>query len=122
MEIADSPNWGLLFCLGCWSEMGGNEYALNGLRFFGERQKLFYVHFRDVQGTAARFNECFIGDGQVDITAAMRTLKAVGFTGCLIDDHVPHMAGDGEGGRGTRGRLFSTGYLQGLLRAVNDLT
>jgi mannonate dehydratase len=122
MEIADSPNWGLLFCMGCWSEMGGDEYVQKGLRFFGERDKLFYIHFRDVQGIGDTFNECFIGDGQVNLTAALRTLKEVNFTGCLIDDHVPHMEGDGERGWGTRGRLFSTGYLQGLLRAVDDLT
>lgn len=122
MEIANSPNWGLLFCMGCWSEMGGNEYVLNGLRFFGERNKLFYIHFRDVQGIGDVFNECFIGDGQLDLTAAMRLLKEVNFTGCLIDDHVPHMEGDGDRGWGTRGRLFATGYLQGMLRAVNDLT
>jgi mannonate dehydratase len=122
MEIADSPNWGLLFCMGCWSEMGGNQYVLDALRFFGERNKLFYIHFRDVQGIGNVFNECFIGDGQVDITGALRVLKEVNFTGALIDDHVPHMEGDGERGWGTRGRLFSTGYIQGLLRAFNDLT
>jgi mannonate dehydratase len=118
MELADSPSWGLLFCMGCWSEMGGNDYVLDALRFFGERGKLFYVHFRDVQGVGERFNECFIGDGQVDLVAALRTLQEVGFDGFLIDDHVPHMAGDGETGWGTRGRLYSTGYLMGLLRAV----
>ncbi|HEX2034324.1 MAG TPA: mannonate dehydratase [Chloroflexota bacterium] len=121
MEIADSPNWGLLFCMGCWSEMGGNDYVLNGLRYFGERGKLFYIHFRDVRGTGDRFHEVFIGDGQVDLVAALKVLKEVNFTGFLIDDHTPHMEGDGERGWGTRGRLFQTGYIQGLLRAVNDL-
>jgi len=81
MEIANSPNWGLLFCMGCWSEMGGNDYVVHALRYFGERDKLFYIHFRDVKGTGDYFEECFIGDGQVDLTAAVRTLKEVGFTG-----------------------------------------
>jgi mannonate dehydratase len=120
MEIVESPNWGLLFCMGCWSEMGGNDYVLDALRYFGQRGKLFYLHFRDVQGTGDRFNECFIGDGNVDLTAALRTLKEVGFTGCLIDDHVPHLVGDT--GWAPRGRLYSTGYIMGLLRAVTDLT
>jgi mannonate dehydratase len=121
MEIADSPNWGLLFCMGCWSEMGGNDYVLNGLRYFGEQGKLFYIHFRDVRGTGDRFHEVFIGDGQVDLVAALKVLKEVNFTGFLIDDHTPHMEGDGERGWGARGRLYQTGYIQGLLRAVNDL-
>ena len=125
MELADSPNWGLLFCMGCWSEMGGNDYVLNGLRFFGERDKLFYIHFRDVKGTIQdpgnRFVEVFIGDGQVDLVAALTVLKETNFTGFLIDDHTPHMEGDGRGW-GTRGRLYQTGYIQGLLRAFNDLS
>jgi mannonate dehydratase len=122
MEIADSPNWSLLFCMGCWSEMGGNDYVLNGLRYFGERGKLAYIHFRDVRGTGAQFHEVFIGDGQVDLVAALRVLKEVGYTGFLIDDHTPHMEGDGARGWGARGRLYQTGYIQGLLRAVDDLT
>ena len=120
MEIADSPNWGLLFCMGCWSEMGGNDYVMKGLRFFGERNKIFYVHFRDVLGTADNFHEVLIGDGQVEITQAMRLLKEVGFTGFVIDDHAPRLLGDE--GWNPRGRLYQTGYIQGVLRAVNGLT
>ena len=119
-EIADSPAWAILFCMGCYSEIGGNDYVQTALRHFGERGQLGYVHFRDVQGIGDAFAECFIGEGQVDITAALRTLKDVGYTGCLIDDHVPHLAGDT--GWAARGRAYSTGYIMGLLRAFNDLT
>lgn len=119
-ELVDSPSWGLLFCMGCWSEMGGNENVLKGIRYFGPRGKIVYVHFRDVQGTADQFTECFIGEGNVDITAALRALKEVGFTGFLIDDHVPHMAGDT--GWAPRGRAYATGYIMGVLRAITDLT
>jgi mannonate dehydratase len=120
-EIAgDSPAWGLTFCIGCWTEMGGQENVLRGIRHFGPRGRIALVHFRDVQGVGDRFNECFIGEGDLDVTTVMRALKESGFTGCLIDDHVPHMVGDE--GWAPRGRLYSTGYLMGLLRAVNDLT
>ena len=30
----DSPNLGLNFCIGCWSEMGGKENVLRGIRLF----------------------------------------------------------------------------------------
>jgi mannonate dehydratase len=115
-----SRAWGLLFCIGCWSEMGGTDNVLRGIRHFGPRGQLVYVHFRDVQGTGDDFAECFIGEGQLDVTAAMRALKEVGFSGALIDDHVPRMVGDE--GWNARGRAYSTGYLMGLLRAVDDLT
>jgi mannonate dehydratase len=120
-ELAgDSPAWSLLFCAGCWSEMGGQENVLRGIRHFGSQGKIVYVHFRDVQGTGDQFAECFIGEGNFNVTQVLRTLKEVGFTGPLIDDHVPHMVGDE--GWAPRGRAYSTGYLMGLLRAVNDLT
>jgi mannonate dehydratase len=119
-EIGDSPHWGLLFCVGCWAEMGGTENVLRGIRHFGPRGQIVYVHFRDVQGTAGRFQECFPGEGVLDVTAVMGALKEAGFTGCIIDDHAPQMAGDA--GWAPRSRAYQTGYLMGLLRAVNDLT
>jgi mannonate dehydratase len=119
-EIVDSPNWGLLFCIGCWTEMGGSDYAVNGLRYFGERNKIVYVHFRDIAGPANNFRECFPGEGDLNVTAAMRTLKEVAFTGCIIDDHAPHMEGDE--GWNPLGRVYQTGYLMGALRTLEDVT
>ena len=118
MEIAPSPNSGLDFCMGCWSEMGPN--VIDAIRYFGERGKIFYVHFRDVQGTVPVFQECFLGEGNVDVVAAIRALKEVNFTGFIIDDHVPHMVDDTAWGH--RGRAHATGYIQALLEAVNKLT
>lgn len=119
-RVVDSPSWSLLFCAGSWSEMGGTENVLRGIRHFGARNQIAYVHFRDVKGVGDTFEECFIGEGQLDVTEVLLALKEVGFTGCLIDDHVPHLVGDT--GWAPRGRAYSTGYLAGLLRAVNDLT
>jgi mannonate dehydratase len=41
-------------------------------------------------------------------------LKENGFTGFLLDDHVPHMDGDTDWNH--RGRAHAVGYMQGLLR------
>lgn len=116
-DVAPSPSNGLDFCMGCWSEMG--KGVIEPIRYFGSRGKIFYVHFRDVQGSVPRFSECFIGDGNVDTVEAMVTLKEVGFTGFLIDDHVPRMVDDTDWGH--RGRAHATGYILGLLAAVNKL-
>lgn len=117
-EVAPSPNNGLDFCMGCWSEMG--KGVIEPIQYFGSRGKIFYVHFRDVQGAVPKFQECFIGDGNVDVVDAMLALKRVGFTGFMIDDHVPHMVDDTDWGH--RGRAYSTGYIQGLLTAINKLS
>jgi mannonate dehydratase len=118
MELVPSPNSGLDFCVGCWSEMGPG--VVDAIRYLGPRGKIFYVHFRDVQGTATSFQECFLGEGNQDVVAVMRALKESGFTGFIIDDHVPHMLDDTVTW-GHRGRSHATGYLQGLLEAVEKL-
>lgn len=117
VEAFDSPNHGLDFCLGCWSEMGPDPIAAIG--YFGERGKIVYVHFRDVQGCVPKFQECFLGEGNVDVVAAMRALKEVGFGGFIIDDHVPRLIDDTEWCH--RGRAHATGYIQALVDAVNKL-
>jgi len=116
--IADgSPAWALDLCLGCCSEMpGGAANVREMIEFFAPKGRIAYIHFRDVQGTVPRFAECFIGEGNYDAAATMRLLKGSGFTGFLLDDHVPQMVGDT--GWGHRGRAHAIGYLQGLLAAV----
>lgn len=115
MEEAASPNHGLDFCMGCFSEMGPG--VIDAIRYFGERNKIFYVHFRDVQGCVPNFQECFLGEGNVNVVEAMRTLKQVGFTGFIIDDHVPHMVNDSIWNH--RGHAHATGYIAALVDAVN---
>jgi mannonate dehydratase len=116
--VGDSPAWGLLFCIGCWSEMGGNANVLRGIRHFGPRNQLVYVHFRGVEGERDHFSECFIGEGPLDVTAIVRALKEVGYRGFVIDDHAPRMVGDEDWH--PRARCYQTGYLMGLIRAIND--
>ena len=114
MELVPSPAHGLDFCMGCWSEMGPG--VTGAIRHFGSRGQIVYVHFRDVQGCVPKFQECFLGEGNTDVVAAMRALWDVGFGGCLIDDHVPALDDDTPWGH--RSRAFATGYIMGLLEAV----
>jgi mannonate dehydratase len=114
-----SPAWGLDLCLGCCSEMPGGAANVRAMiDFFGPKGRIFYVHFRDVQGSVPRFAECFIGEGNFDAAATMRQLKERGFTGFLLDDHVPQMVGDTPWGH--RGRAHAIGYMQGLLDAIGE--
>ncbi len=116
MATFDSPMHGLDFCHGCWSEMRAGEGVIDAIRFFGDRGKIFYVHFRDVQGPVEDFTECFLGNGNCDPVETMRALKQVGFRGFILPDHVPRMAGDGEWCH--RGRAWTVGFIQALIAAV----
>ena len=112
--------WGLDLCLGCCSEMpGGPANVAAMIEHFGPRGKILYVHFRDVQGTVPTFQECFIGEGNYDAARTMLSLKRNGFTGFLLDDHVPHMIDDTPWAH--RGRAHAIGYMQGLLDMIAAL-
>jgi mannonate dehydratase len=117
MEIVSSDNHGLEFCLGCWSEMGADLEEV--IRYFGEQDKLFYVHFRDVEGTVPSFHETFLDEGNYDTLNVMRLLREVGFNGIMIPDHVPHLTDDTDWTH--RGRALSVGYLRGMLETLMEL-
>ena len=119
MELVPSDNHGLKLCLGCWSEMG--EDVTEVIRYFGERNEITYVHFRDVVGTVPEFYETFLDDpaSNYDEYEVVRTLRDVGFDGPLLPDHVPMLEGEDEWEfGGTIGRSFTVGYIRGLLKAV----
>ena len=114
MDIVPSDNHGLEFCLGCWSEMG--EDLVEVIRYFGERDELFYVHFRDVEGTVPSFKETFIDEGNYDEYDVLTLLDDVGFDGVMIPDHTPHLEDDTDWEH--RGRSYTVGYMKGMLKAM----
>lgn len=114
----DSPSWGLDLCLGCCSEMpGGADNVREMIEFFGPKGMIHYIHFRDVIGTVPDFRECFIGEGNYDPAEVIALLHRSGFTGFILDDHVPHMDDDSPWCH--RGRAHAIGYTQGLLRMLD---
>ncbi len=112
--------WGLDLCLGCCSEMPGGKANVRAMiEHFGPRGRILYVHFRDVKGSVPVFQECFIGEGNYDPAEIMLLLKQSGFTGFLLDDHVPHMDDDSPWNH--RGRAHAIGYMQGLINMMDLL-
>ena len=119
IEIVPSPNNCLEFCQGTVAEWCQSaEEVYEAIRYFGSRQKIAYVHFRNVRGVVPKFEETFIDDGKVDMLEAMRAYKEVNFQGVLIDDHTPMVVNDTPWGH--RGRAFSIGYMKALLKCVES--
>ena len=114
IELVPSPSNCVGFCQGTISEMPGDVY--DAIRYFGSRDRIVYVHFRNVTGRVPKFSETFIDEGYVDMLKAMRTYKEVGYDGPMIDDHVPEMVG---GQRQYPSHAFAMGYIRGLVHAVN---
>jgi mannonate dehydratase len=121
MELVSSENHGLKLCLGCWSEMG--EDVLEVIRYFGSRDEITYVHFRDVVGTVPEFYETFLDDEESNYNEydVVQALYDVGYSGLLLPDHVPMLDGEDawEFG-GTVGRSFTVGYIRGLIKSVYE--
>ncbi|WP_129113896.1 mannonate dehydratase [Halegenticoccus tardaugens] len=114
MDIMPSDNHGLDLCLGTWSEMGENIFEV--IDYFGNRDEIIYVHFRDVEGTIPSFTETFLDEGNYDEYAVLQALIDVGFSGLMIPDHVPTLEGDGDWKH--RGRAYTVGYIKGMLRSL----
>lgn len=112
-----SPYHGLNFCQGTISEMcTGVEQVYDAIRYFGERRRIFWVHFRNVRGGLLRFDEVYPDEGDVDMLKALRTYKQVGYNGVVVPDHVPHS--DLDTPHGHRSRAYCFGYIKALLQTV----
>ena len=112
MEIANSPNVGICLCVGCWLEGGDlmGKNVVETIKYFGERDKLHKVHFRNVHQPLPYFVETFLDDGYMDMYKVMRALREVDFDGVVIADHIPGMTDDRR-----VGTAFSIGYMKALL-------
>ena len=111
LELADSPNFGLCFCVGTWAEggaaLGKDVYEM--IDFFGTRGKLFKIHFRNVDQPLPLFRETLIDDGYIDMHRVVEALHRTGFDGVLLPDHVP---GD------ERQAAYTIGYMRAVRKEV----
>lgn len=117
LAISSSPVNALTFCVGCFAEMGADIVGL----IERYRERIPYVHVRDIAGSAEDFIETFPDEGQTDLVAVFRKLHEIGFDGYLRSDHSPMLAtdeSDAPDGYAMEGHIFAIGYLRGLDRAA----
>lgn len=117
-KIANNDAWGINFCMGTFSQLGGEECVMEMIQKFVSRGKVHMVHFRDVQGTVEKFNECFLGEGRYSPARVMKALYENGYSGAMLDDHVPFLTNDTRWGHTARAYTF--GYLKGLQKMMTS--
>ena len=119
IDLYDSPYNGLNFCQGCMSESLENpaEEIFDVIRYFGERKKIFNVHFRNIKGALNNFVEVFPDEGDIDMLKALRTYKEVGYEYMIMPDHVPKLSGPEPR---QVGFAYTYGYIHALMQAVNE--
>ncbi|WP_373517816.1 mannonate dehydratase [Pricia sp.] len=117
MELVESENHGLQYCLGNFSEMGADIDEVT--EHFGKQDKLVYVHFQTVSNPLPKFNEVFVDmPGYYNPFKVLKKLREVGFTGMIMPGHVPKIIGDGAWEE--RGRSFTIGYIKGIMAALDN--
>ena len=119
LQIVPSPVNGIAFCQANFKLMGDDIEALT--REFGGQGKIFFVHLRDVVGTAERFRETFHDNGPTDMARMLKLYHDVGFRGPIRPDHAPTLAAESNErpGYAMQGKVFAIGYMKGIAEALN---
>jgi mannonate dehydratase len=118
LSMHESPYHGLNFCQGTVSEdlQDPGTQIFDVIRYFGGRNKIFNVHFRNIRGHRDDFMEVFPDEGSVDFVKALKAYREVGYGGLLMPDHVPKASGKAED-VDLQNFAFAFGYIRGLIQA-----
>jgi mannonate dehydratase len=121
ITIRESPYHGLNFCQGTVSEMledpGTQIYDV--IRYFGSRQKIFNVHFRNIRGHRNDFIEVYPDEGDINFVKVIHLYKEIGYPYMLMPDHVPVAP---EDPKGLQSFAFCYGYIRALIQSVEQTT
>ena len=110
IEIDDSDANGIHFCQGCFTEMGVD--LEKEIKYFGSRNKIVAVDFRNIIGHVNDFREAFPDEGQADMAATLKAYKDAGFNGPFCPDHIIHI--DGDSSWGHQYWAYAVGHMRGL--------
>ena len=120
IAINESPYHGLNFCQGTVCEMLENpaNEIYDIIRYFGSRQKIFNVHFRNIRGHRNDFVEVYPDEGDIDFVKAMQVYKEIGYPYMMMPDHVPQSTADPSG---LQSFAYCYGYIRALMQSVDRL-
>jgi mannonate dehydratase len=118
VSIEESPYHGLNFCQGTVAEMLRDppRELFDVIRWFGQRKKIFNVHFRNIHGHRDDFEERMPDDGDIDLPRALRLYRELGYDGMLMPDHAPAAPEDPDK---RQSFAYCYGYIRGLLDALD---
>lgn len=119
-SIRESPYHGLNLCLGTTAEMlqDPRTEIHDVIRYFGNRKKIFNIHFRNIRGRRDNFQEVYPDEGDMDMFQVALTLKEVDYPYMLMPDHVPSHPDDPDK---LQAFAFAHGYIKGIVQAISSL-
>jgi len=118
LNMVPSPVNGITFCQANFKLMGEDIAAL--AREWCLQKKIFFVHFRDVEGTREHFREVFHDSSPVDLAQMLRIYHECGFEGPIRPDHAPTLDGEANDkpGYAMGGKVLAIGYMKGAMDAL----
>ncbi len=127
IEIVPSPSHGITFDCGVTREMG--EDPVEVCRYFGTRDRINHVHFRNVRVRKPyeKYTEVFLDEGQVEMFAVMKELVRQKYARAIYPEHPRALDADRErsdfrsfypGGGGYAGEVYNAGYTRAMLQAA----
>lgn len=119
LDIVPSPVNGITFCQANFKAMG--EDIEKVAKEFCEQGKVFFVHFRDIEGQGERFRETFHDNGPTDMARMLQVYHEAGFEGPIRPDHAPTLIGESNDSPGyaMQGKIFAIGYMKGIMHALD---
>jgi mannonate dehydratase len=114
LGVVESPANCLFMDTGVVTEMG--EDAAAAIRAFGARDRIGFVHYRNVRVDVPheRYTEVFFDEGDGDMAACMAALYDAGYRGAVEPDHTPGIDGD------TTDTWIGWAFAVGQIRALRD--
>ena len=127
IDIVPSASNGITFDCGVTRELG--EDPVEVCRYFGSRDRINHVHFRNVrvQVPRERYTEVFLDEGQVDMFAVMKELVRQNYPRLVYPEHPRGLDADHElpsfkssypGGGAYAGFAYNVGYTRAMLQAA----
>jgi mannonate dehydratase len=130
IEIVPSPSNGITYDCGVTREMG--EDPVEVCRYFGSRDRINHVHFRNVRVRVPKekYAEVFLDEGEVDMFAVMKELVRQRYPRLIYPEHPraidfdreqPSFKGGYPGGGGYAAFACNVGYTRAMLQAALSL-
>lgn len=122
VSTPESPYNGLQLCLGTIYEglcitNTDKELLYEIVRYFGERKKLFSIHFRNIVGSPGHFETTYADEGEIDLFRIIKILRDVQYPGGIIaDGNIPTHPDDPGS---LLGNALGKGYIIALIHAAN---
>lgn len=123
-DIVPSPYNGITFDCGVTRELGHDPVEV--ARYFGERDQINHVHFRNVVTRTPNldYTEVWIDEGQVDMFAVMSELVRQKYPRLIYPEHPPENDSDREfpfegiSAKTYTGFAYTVGYARAMMQAA----